>query len=177
MRSAPCSDLTSISSSRAKRAPLIGSPSRRTAGSDLLSWAHYSGHAPLQWSAVPAPVIRPQGCSGLPTRRQWTDLVWSLGEVPATCRICSSPAWPLLGTLASRTDCLKAGSPIHRNTSSARISRVCGTSIPSWRATRRSMISSYLVSCSTGKSAGVAPFRILSTYPATRRIICFKLGP
>src|SRR5215204_5002339 len=37
--------------------------------------------------------------------------------------------------------------------------------------------SSNFVGCSTGKSAGLAPFRILSTYPAARRYRSGMLGP
>src|SRR5262249_32706071 len=48
-------------------------------------------------------------------------------------------------------------------TSSARASRVGGTSRPSALAVFRLIANSYLVGCSTGRSAGFAPLRILST--------------
>jgi hypothetical protein len=48
-------------------------------------------------------------------------------------------------------------------TSSARASSVGGTSIPSALAVFILMINSKWVGCSTGRSAGWAPFRILST--------------
>ena len=51
----------------------------------------------------------------------------------------------------------------HRITSSARIRRVGGIVIPSAFAVLRLRISSYFVGCSTGRAAGLAPFRILST--------------
>src|SRR5262245_48778096 len=51
----------------------------------------------------------------------------------------------------------------HSITSSARASSVGGTSRPSALAVLRLMTSSNFVGCSTGKSAGLAPLRILST--------------
>src|SRR5262245_35919897 len=54
----------------------------------------------------------------------------------------------------------------HSITSSARASSVAGTSIPSALAVLRLITISNLVGCWTGKSAGVAPFKILTTYVA-----------
>jgi hypothetical protein len=51
-------------------------------------------------------------------------------------------------------------SPHHSITSSARASRVAGTSRPSALAVLRLMTSSYLVGCNTGRSTGLAPLRI-----------------
>jgi hypothetical protein len=48
-------------------------------------------------------------------------------------------------------------------TSSARASSVGGMSMPRDFAVLRLMINSYFDACSTGRSAGLAPFRILST--------------
>src|SRR6266851_135619 len=48
---------------------------------------------------------------------------------------------------------------------------------PSVFAVLRLITSSNLVGCSTGKSAGLAPLRILSTYVAARRNKSGKLGP
>src|ERR1700738_2505016 len=45
-------------------------------------------------------------------------------------------------------------------TSSARASRVGGTSMPSARAVGRLMTSSNLLDCTTGKSTGLAPLRM-----------------
>src|SRR5215472_13235284 len=59
--------------------------------------------------------------------------------------------------------------PFHSNTSSARASSVGGTAMPSALAVFILMISSKWVGCSTGRSAGRAPFRILSTYIAALR--------
>src|SRR5262249_49151060 len=52
----------------------------------------------------------------------------------------------------------------HSITSSARASSVGGSSMPSAFAVVRLTTSSNLVGCSTGRSAGFAPRRILSTY-------------
>src|SRR5262249_35069530 len=50
--------------------------------------------------------------------------------------------------------------PLHSITSSARASRVGGTSRPSARAVMRLITSSNLLACTTGRSAGLAPLRI-----------------
>src|SRR5262245_62267125 len=50
--------------------------------------------------------------------------------------------------------------PDHSITSSARASKVAGTSRPSALADLRLMISSTLVTCWTGKSTGFSPLRI-----------------
>ena len=54
-------------------------------------------------------------------------------------------------------------------TLSARSSSDGGTVSPSAFAVFRLMTSSNFVGCSTGRSAGLAPLRILSTYVAARR--------
>src|SRR5215207_7242979 len=54
-------------------------------------------------------------------------------------------------------------------TSSARVSTVAGISTPSVFAVLRFTTSSNLVGCSTGRSDGFAPLRILSTYVTERR--------
>ena len=53
--------------------------------------------------------------------------------------------------------------PFHSITSSARASRVGGTSRPSALAVFRLMTSSYLVGACTGRSAGFSPLRMRST--------------
>ena len=53
--------------------------------------------------------------------------------------------------------------PDHSMISSARASSDCGIESPSALAVLRLMTSSNLVGCSMGRSAGFAPFRILST--------------
>src|SRR6266436_10218133 len=74
----------------------------------------------------------------------------------------------------SRVVCRKRAFFVHlreaqRITSSAWKRSVGGIVSPSASAVFRLMISSNFVGCSTGKSAGVAPFRILSTCVAPRR--------
>src|SRR6516164_6801085 len=59
--------------------------------------------------------------------------------------------------------------PRHSITSSARASNASGTVKPSALAVFKFMISSKWVGCSTGRSAGWAPLRILSTYTAALR--------
>src|SRR5262249_4640363 len=58
---------------------------------------------------------------------------------------------------------------LHSITSSARASTVAGISRPSVLAVVRFRTRSNLVGCSTGRSAGLAPRRILSTKSAARR--------
>src|SRR5262249_33050663 len=53
--------------------------------------------------------------------------------------------------------------PFHSITSSARASKVGGTPRPSALAVLRFTISSNLVGCCTGRSAGFSPFRMRST--------------
>src|SRR4051812_14141670 len=67
--------------------------------------------------------------------------------------------------------------PLHSITSSARASSVAGTSMPSALAVVRLITSSNLVGCSTGRSPGFAPRRILSTYSAARRNMSVMSGP
>ena len=59
-------------------------------------------------------------------------------------------------------------------TSSARASSAGGIVRPSALAVLRLMTKSNLLGCSTGRSAGLAPLRILSTYPAARRAKSFR---
>jgi hypothetical protein len=67
--------------------------------------------------------------------------------------------------------------PAYWITSSARRSSDGGIVIPSAWAVFKLMTSSNFVGCSTGKSAGLAPFRILSTYVAARRNWSGGLAP
>src|SRR5271167_2847008 len=59
--------------------------------------------------------------------------------------------------------------PAHSITSSASSTNVSGSFKPRCSAVFKLMTSSKVVGCSTGRSAGLAPFRILSTKEATRR--------
>ena len=65
----------------------------------------------------------------------------------------------------------------HWITSSARPSSEGGIARPRALAVLRLMTSSNLVGCSMGRSAGLAPFRILSTYMAACRNMSATLGP
>src|SRR5262245_4642133 len=71
------------------------------------------------------------------------------------------------------SECLEA----HSISSSANVSSEGGTVRPSALATLTLMTSSNLVVCSTGRSAGLAPFRILSTKLANRRMPATPLIP
>jgi hypothetical protein len=62
-------------------------------------------------------------------------------------------------------------------TSSAATIRVCGMMRPSTFAVLRLITNSNLVGCSTGKSAGLVPFKILSTNIAACFHISIWFGP
>src|SRR6185312_4141952 len=62
-------------------------------------------------------------------------------------------------------------------TSSARVSSDGGTSRPSALAVSRLITSSNFVGCWTGRSAGLAPLRIRSTYEAARRYMSLASNP
>jgi hypothetical protein len=62
-------------------------------------------------------------------------------------------------------------------TSSARTRSEAGTVRPSALAAVRLISNSNLVGCSTGRSAGFAPLKILSMYSAARRNMACQLGP
>src|SRR5712692_9220787 len=65
----------------------------------------------------------------------------------------------------------------HWINSSAPTSIDCGIVRPRALAVLRLMTDSNFVGCSTGRSAGLAPLRILSTYSAARRYISSGYGP
>jgi len=65
----------------------------------------------------------------------------------------------------------------HSITSSARASSDGGTVRPSALAVMRLITSSNLVGCSTGRSEGLAPLRILSMYPPARKNNSAISGP
>src|SRR4029453_10453718 len=65
--------------------------------------------------------------------------------------------------------------PSHFMTLSPRASTFGGIVRPICLAAFRLMISSNFFGCSTGRSAGLVPFRILSTYVAARRNKSVKL--
>jgi hypothetical protein len=65
----------------------------------------------------------------------------------------------------------------HRTTSSARASSDCGIASPSAFAVLRLTTKSNFLGCSTGRSAGFAPFRILPTRRAVCRHVSGRDGP
>jgi hypothetical protein len=67
--------------------------------------------------------------------------------------------------------------PLHSITSSVRASSTGGISRPSALAALRLITNSILVGCSTGKSAGLAPLRILPAYAPDWRHASAKLAP
>jgi len=84
-------------------------------------------------------------------RTEWTN--WERTTV-ALCQFCREHV--------QRGTCTEAGRT-YSISSSARASREGGTVRPSTLATLTLTTSSNAVGCSTGRSAGFAPFRILST--------------
>src|SRR5262249_5585554 len=71
-----------------------------------------------------------------------------------------------------REGCQSIDEVCHLITLSARYSTDCGIVRLSAFAVLRLMTNSNVVGCSTGRSAGLAPLRILSTNTATRRAKC-----
>src|SRR5215208_6055741 len=71
-------------------------------------------------------------------------------------------------SLLTADNCLLATYNCHLITRSARTSTLGGIVRPICLAAFKLTINSNFVGCSTGRSAGLAPFRILSTYVAAR---------
>src|SRR5262249_4698053 len=94
-------------------------------------------------------------------------------------------SWQLARLLRARREwpCRRAAdqrdelAPFHSITSSARRRNDSGIVRPSTLAAVTFRTRSNLVGCSTGRSAGFAPRRILSTRPAARRNRSRKFGP
>ena len=88
-------------------------------------------------------------------------------QASAKCRPAKITGWQVTRKRSSvvRTGDLREAA--HRNnttysiTSSARASKVGGTSTPSERAVCRLMVNSNLVDCRTGSSLGLVPLRML----------------
>src|SRR5262245_41572068 len=66
---------------------------------------------------------------------------------------------------------------VYSITLSARAMTVGGRVMPSLLAALRLMLNSNVIGCCIGKSVGLAPLRILSTYVADRRNSSGTLGP
>src|SRR5262249_40428948 len=94
-------------------------------------------------------------------------------NAPALLRACSER--PRNGRAAQQRDELAPSD--HSITSSPRTRNASGICNPSTLAVVRLTARSNLVGCSTGRSAGFAPRRILSTYSAARRYRSGKFGP
>ena len=91
----------------------------------------------------------------------------SKSEVFGQSGHCSARLLAALCATCCRMQCSKQH--LHSITLSARISTVGGMSRPSAVAVLRLITKSNLIGCSTGKSAGAAPFKILSTNVAALR--------
>src|SRR5262249_3772484 len=86
-----------------------------------------------------------------------------LRQVQSNCRNLAHGWLPVAADSIQQfgTQMPQGGHPPHHSiTSSARASRVGGTSRPSALAVGRVMTSSNLVGCTTGKSAGFSPLRM-----------------
>jgi hypothetical protein len=96
----------------------------------------------------------------------------------------AAPACPFgleLGHCSTQSACLKRAKfgsrRSHSITSSARSKKASGIVMPSAFAAVRLTTSSKVVGCSTGRSAGFAPFKILSTRSAACRNRSVVLAP
>src|SRR6516164_6911372 len=108
------------------------------------------------------------GASGWGVRAQKSD--------HRRCRLlCARRERPTCRRAAKKRDELAPED--HSLTSSALASTPDGIVRPSALAVLRLMTSSKRVGCSIGMSAGLAPFRILSTYQAARRHISGRFEP
>src|SRR6266516_1128192 len=95
----------------------------------------------------------------------------------ATQHSLPSGRYSLLGPDLHRLDRTSFAWRTHSITSSASASRAGGTSRPSVLAVLRLITNSNFVGCTTGRSAGFAPFKILSTEEAVRRYRSGKFVP
>jgi hypothetical protein len=111
-----------------------------------------------------------KGRIGLGRRCQLAKLMSALGQKQTSSSECSMSALlPIadINRLLGNVRLVPRGD-IHSITSSARVSKVGGTVRPSAFAAFKLITSSNFVGCSTGKSPGLVPFRILSTYADAR---------
>src|SRR5262249_33937794 len=118
----------------------------------------------------PAQLLQPlhEGRSaGLPFRVVRGQAARQHADPPHTLALLRTRRkWPRDSGTAEKANEL---APPHSITSSARASSVSGTVRPSALAVLRLITSSNLVGCWMGKSAGLAPLRMRSTYAAARR--------
>jgi hypothetical protein len=92
---------------------------------------------------------------------------WAVCFTPQEQTSSARPVWS--EKCQKQTHGLQQNQHSYSITASARVSTVGGTVMPSTFAVFRLITSSYLVGCSTGRSAGFAPLKILSTKTADRR--------
>jgi hypothetical protein len=88
---------------------------------------------------------------------------WHSQGAPAPNGLASNKRTIPPGGYLHRLSAKRNGSSFHSITSSARASKVAGTSRPSALAVLRLITSSYLVGACTGRSAGFSPLRMRST--------------
>jgi hypothetical protein len=99
---------------------------------------------------------------------QGKRLIWSISAAPShgtrgcfTPQICRADSLPSRQLRANHDQSAMQQSLNYSITSSARASKVGGTSMPSERAVCRLRANSNLVGCKTGRSAGLAPLMML----------------
>src|SRR5262249_60844717 len=114
---------------------------------------------------------------GLRDRALIGVMVFTFARISAACGMNVADIFPQQRRLWVRLQMIshavqQADARLHYSiTSSARASRVGGIRRPSAVAVFTLRTSSSLVGCSTGRSLGLAPFKILSTYTPARRYI------
>src|SRR5215831_3050908 len=102
----------------------------------------------------------------------------SMPDAASVCERCRPCAYATMKLLCHGCKFGVSNSIIdHSITSSASDSRLSEMLIPSVFAVFMLMISSNLVTCCTGSSAGFAPFRIFAVYTPTCRYTSTKLRP
>jgi hypothetical protein len=120
------------------------------------------------------------------TAKDKVEPVWRSPSVAPCAREMSALPPPIPTELMRRNElplCARTGCEQSQQrgsysiTASARAMSIGGTSRPSALALRRLMINSKCVGCSTGRSEGLLPLRILSTKYAHRTNELGKLGP
>src|SRR5262245_42852509 len=115
-----------------------------------------------------------EGFDGRTSRRRWAETQNTDAPYPVL-RLCEHGE---RGAKGARSHCEEQW-PARRHsiTRSARTRIDRGIVRPRALAVLRLITSSNVLACSTGKSPGLAPLRILSTKTAERRAIASRLGP
>jgi hypothetical protein len=162
-------------------------PVRRTAnagarrGTHTINECAHPAPRPHQRSTPPVPpgFLRPQRCA-----RPWSPIpptpsggVRSGASASDDSSISRAAARAASGHAAAAPPISPEVAAVHSITSSARARRNDGSVNPMSRAALALTISSNLVGCSTGMSAGFAPLRILLAERASARNESRKCGP